>query len=469
MTLHGPHGPIARDLLTTTAVMGLAAALVGPANAQDQVVFEATLAGHAMLPAATFVPAPADAPVLFHTSGKFTAPGNLRDDSLYTREGQTWLSDPDVPRTTGLFLPFTGQPVQGFSGIKSLGDGDYMVLIDNGFGSQVNSPDAMLMALRVSPDWDGGRVGIEDVIYLHDPDGVVPFRIATEATETRYLTGADFDLEGMQPIGDRIWFGDEFGPYIFATDLTGRVTDFLETQVDGEIVRSPDHYALRLPSTPDGSVDFEVRRSRGFEGMAQTVDGRYLRPLFEGPLWDAEAGDWENIDGQQYLRIIELDTETGTFTDNQWLYPLEVNGNNIGDFNMISDTLGLIIERDGGEGDPRLACDGPARPDCFNAPAEFKRVYLVDFSQVDENGAVAKVGYVDLLDIADPDGVALEGTIEGTFTFPFVTIEDVDMVDDRHIIVANDNNLPFSTGRAIGRADNNEFILLDVGDMLAGR
>ena len=48
-----------------------------------------------------------------------------------------------------------------------------------------------------------------------------------------------------------------------------------------------------------------------------------------------------------------------------------------------------------------------------------------------------------------------------------MTIEDVDPVDDRHIIVANDNNLPFSTGREIGTTDNNEFILLEVADMLA--
>jgi hypothetical protein len=40
------------------------------------------------------------------------------------------------------------------------------------------------------------------------------------------------------------------------------------------------------------------------------------------------------------------------------------------------------------------------------------------------------------------------------------------MVDAEHIIVGNDNNLPFSTGRTIGEADANEWILLHVGDML---
>jgi hypothetical protein len=35
-----------------------------------------------------------------------------------------------------------------------------------------------------------------------------------------------------------------------------------------------------------------------------------------------------------------------------------------------------------------------------------------------------------------------------------------------HIIVADDNNLPFSTGRALNKADDNEFVLLDVADFL---
>lgn len=33
--------------------------------------------------------------------------------------------------------------------------------------------------------------------------------------------------------------------------------------------------------------------------------------------------------------------------------------------------------------------------------------------------------------------------------------------------VANDNNYPFSMGREEGRADDNEFILLNVADFLA--
>jgi len=42
---------------------------------------------------------------------------------------------------------------------------------------------------------------------------------------------------------------------------------------------------------------------------------------------------------------------------------------------------------------------------------------------------VRKIGYIDLLNIADPKGVAKVGGKDGKFTFPFVTIENVDMVN----------------------------------------
>jgi hypothetical protein len=321
----------------------------------------------------------------------------------------------------------------------------------------------------VAVDWPTGRVHRLETTFLSDPDALLPFPIATEHTATRYLTGADFDLESIQPAGELFWFGEEFGPYVFATDREGRVVAFYETEVEGEIVRSPDHYAVRTPSVP-GEVTFEVRRSRGFEGMAISPDATMLYPLFEGPLWDAEAGGFEtDAGGDAYLRVLAFDTEERAFTGEQWKYRLEAPRHAIGDFNMIDESRALVIERDGGEGDPRLACAGEPHPDCFNEPARFKRVYLVDFAQTDDEGFVEKVGYVDLLNIQDPKGVALHGTIDDVFTFPFVTIEDVDMVDENHIVVANDNNLPFSTGRTIGEPDANEFILLAVGDFLAAR
>lgn len=56
-----------------------------------------------------------------------------------------------------------------------------------------------------------------------------------------------------------------------------------------------------------------------------------------------------------------------------------------------------------------------------------------------------EAGTVGIIECASaPDGGAC-------FAFPFVTIEDVLVLDRRTLLVANDNNLPFSTGRTPGR------------------
>ena len=102
-------------------------------------------------------------------------------------------------------------------------------------------------------------------------------------------------------------------------------------------------------------------------------------------------------------------------------------------------------------------------------PAKFKRIYKVDLGQADGDGFVKKVGYIDLMDIDDPNKLARQGGKDGKLTFPFFTIENVDRVDDTHIIVGNDNNLPFSSSRDPNKADDNEFVLLEVGEFLKAK
>jgi hypothetical protein len=269
-------------------------------------------------------------------------------------------------------------------------------------------------------------------------------------------------------VGNLHWIGDEFGPYLIAVDRTGKVVSFHETEVEGKVVRSPDHHAVATPATP-GQVRFEVRRSRGFEGMAASPDGRFLYAMLEGPIYVGEQPTVETVGGKEVLRILEFDVQARKWTGKSWKYALEVAGNNIGDFNMIDATRALVIERDNLEGDPRLLCKPEQKSGCFPKVAEFKRVYLIDMAQVNDAGLVKKVAYVDLLNVADPKGVAKVGTVDGRFTFPFVTIENVDVVDERHIVVANDNNLPFSSGRSPNTADATEFVLLEVGDLLTRR
>jgi hypothetical protein len=439
-----------------------ACAALGPAQAQQ--AFPAVLAGHAVLPARSFVAAPEDAPADLRTSGKFTTA--RRVDRPGTVEGTS------AGRPTGVSLPFQGQPLQGHSGIKRMPDGSFWILTDNGAGAKANSPDFMLYLNRYAVDFRSGRFERLETVFLHDPDRKVPFRIAEEGTVQRYLTGADFDPESFQFAGGSIWVGDEFGPFLIRADTSGKVLEVFDTLVDGKVVRSPDHPAVTTAAAPDARAPaFEVKRSKGFEGMAASKDGSRLYALLEGPVWNEATKSYEAVEGgRQYLRVLEFDVRAGRWTGRHWKYVLEANHHAIGDFNMIDGTTGLVIERDNGEGTPDKACpEGQKRTDCFHDLAKFKRVYKIELTDTNAGGELRKIGYVDLLNIQDPQRLARKPTAGGVLAFPFFTIENVDVVDATHIVVGNDNNLPFSSSREPNQADDNELVLLDVGDLLRAR
>ncbi len=446
---HALFASVALGLLTTAALA-------------EDTVFPATLAAHAVLPANTIIAAPADAADYLKTSGKFTTPDRKRTEALGTVPGK------DGVRLTGLSLPFDGQPMQGFSGIKTMPDGTFWSLSDNGFGNKLNSSDTMLMLHNIEIDWDAGKIEALKTVFLTDPDKKAPFPIVMEGAAKRYLTGADFDVESIQPVADGFWVGEEFGPYILKFDLEGELTEVVSTTVDGKPVTSPDNPTLAVQADPSKPMPvFNIKRSGGYEGLALSKDGGKLYGLLEGPIWT----DGENVErgeGRPALRIVELDVASKTWTGRSWLYPLAEGGEAIGDFNMLDEKTALVIERDNGAGTADKACANPKepKPDCFAVGAKVKRVYKIEMTDENAGRAVRKIGYIDLLKIADPDNRKRQGGGEGFYDMPFVTIENVDRVDDTHIVVGNDNNLPFSAGRSIDKADDNEFVLLEVGEFL---
>lgn len=425
-----------------------------------QQAFPATLAGHAVLPAFTVIPAPKDAPQDLQVAAKFTTP--RRVEAIGTVMGQSGGRD------TGVSLPFKGQPIQGHSGIKRMADGSFWILTDNGAGAKANSADFMLYLNHYTVDFKTGQFNRQKTVFLHDPDKKVPFRITQEGTDQRYLTGADFDPESFQFAGGALWIGDEFGPYLIKADLNGKVLGVFETKVDGKLVRSPDAPGVLMPGAPDAKpTPFEVKRSKGYEGMAASKDGSKLYALLEGALWNEDAKAYENVGGKQVLRVLEFDVKSEQWSGRHWKYVLEANNLAIGDFNMIDGTTGLVIERDNGEGTADKACPADQkRTDCFHDLAKFKRVYKIEMSDANVGGAIRKIAYIDLMAIADPAKLARKPLTNGVLTFPFFTIENVDIVDARHIIVGNDNNLPFSSSREPNKADDNELILLEVSEFL---
>ncbi|WP_407674264.1 esterase-like activity of phytase family protein [Nodularia harveyana] len=234
----------------------------------------------------------------------------------------------------------------------------------------------------------------------------------TLRNEENYLT-LKFDGTPQTP-------EDEFRQLI-DLGLDGFFTDFPET---GRMV--VDEYLPNLAT------------SRGFEGMAYSPDRSTLYPLLEGTV---------DGDPEKSLRIYEFDVATKAYQGLLGYYQTEVAGHAIGDFTPINENEFLVIERDGGQGES----------------AQFKKIYKVDFSNIDANGFVEKVEIVDLLNIQDPNDLNGDGLT--TFDFPFVTIEDVLVINSNTILVANDNNYPFSVGRGPD-IDNNEIITLKLDQFL---
>ncbi|MFF4419109.1 esterase-like activity of phytase family protein [Streptosporangium sp. NPDC001559] len=312
----------------------------------------------------------------------------------------------------GVTPPFPGQPVQGFSGVVRRGDGTFDVLSDNGYGAKANSADFLLRVHRIRPDLRRGTVRVLGGFDLSDPDGRVTWPLTRS---DRKLTGADFDVESIVRTSDgTYWIGDEFGPFLLHFSATGRL---LETPVPLPGVRAPENPSLNGEQP-------NLASSKGFEGMARSVDGRTLYPLLEGTVAGDPAGT---------LRINEFDLRSRSYTGRRWTYRLESPGNAIGDMIAVDGNRFLVIERDNLQGDA----------------AAFKRIYQVDLR--DER----KTLVADLLDLANPAGL---GGFGETFRFPFQTIEDVVILDDRTLGVLNDNNFPFSAGRTPGEPDNDEFI-----------
>ena len=394
-----------------TVVFCLLASLAGSTMA-------ATLTGRAVLPAVTFAPGP--------TSGRLIGPGPFN----------------------GIIPPFPDkQPIQGFSGALDRGDGTFEVMADNGFGAKADSADFHLRVYTVRPNFATGSGGsanvtVERFVELTDPERRSGFPIQNENLLGRMLTGADFDIESIQRGRDgSLWIGDEFGPFVLHVAASG---DLLDAPFPTPGVQSDSN-----PFIPAGTGN--LPNSRGFEGMAISPDGRFLYPMLEGALKT-------DPDPKLTLRIFEFDTVAKAFTGRLWRYRLEDPSNALGDLQAINGHELLVIERDGAQ--------GPA--------AALKKVFKIELSQTDSEGFVSKAEVLDLLDIADPNGISTSAPLPrpgdfglgDRFRFPFVTIEDVVVLSPAELLVINDNDFPFSAGRNPSLSDDNEFIRVLLDDAL---
>jgi len=193
---------------------------------------------------------------------------------------------------------------------------------------------------------------------------------------------------------------------------------------------------------------FRAQTSGGFEGMAITPDGKKLLPMLEKTLVGAPACQ---------TQIYAFDLRTHRYTGEHWTYPYEPRGVSIGDFQLADRHHGLIVERDNTTGDV----------------TGFKALEEVTLGA--PGTTVGKREAASLVNIADPAGISLPAGpgdvgLGNPFAFPFVTIEDIVILDRRHVVVLNDNNFPFSVGRHVGGGapDDDELIVLRLARPIGG-
>ena len=413
-------------------------------------------------------------------SGAFLSVQNRSDALKNGVVGSQTFGEPYFPN---------GQPVQGFSGLVPVGDGSWWALADNGFGTRDTSADWQLAIYRIDPGFAQGHPTVLETVLLSDPANKVTWQTVCDPTGTplppltinalpaptaacttpsapNLLTGFDFDPESIEVGADgSFWIGDEFGPFLLHADRQGRL---LEAPIGYPNVKSPQNPTLAIPAEKPN-----VAASRGFEGLAISPDRKQLYAMFEGPI---------EGDHQQDVRIATFDIKKGRFTGEVRKLRMEMPGTRVNltglrltdgstpypdpappagtqsaaELTAIDKNRFLVVERDGaGDGEP--------------AP-RFKKVLVIDTSKV-RDGYVEKQPLVDLMAVPDPQKVGNDGDF---FRFPFNTIESVHVVDDRTIIVANDNNYPTSNGRARSTtptrttlgADDDELILVELGSSL---
>jgi hypothetical protein len=268
-------------------------------------------------------------------------------------------------------------------------------------------------------------VQLQGGFHLSDPDGHATFALQRG---DRVLTGGDFDPESIVRAPDgTYWIGEEFGPSLLHVDDAGRLLQAPVLLPDG--VSSPDDQWSRPAN---------LKSSKGVEAMVTSPDGRYLYPLLEGTV----TGDPEGT-----TRMYEFDRTRNEFTDRGWRYRLDRPNHATGDAVAVDEHRLLVIERDNGQA----------------AKAVVKKVYLLDRRVVEPDGTMRKALLVDLLNVGNPRRV---GAHADPFRMPFQCIEGIVLLDERTLLLVNDNNFPSDAGRVAGVPDDNEFATIVLPESL---
>lgn len=122
------------------------------------------------------------------------------------------------------------------------------------------------------------------------------------------------DTEGIIALDDgTFWVGDEFGPSLVHIDASGRV---LARHVPEGVSLIGARYPV-YPTLP--ALTARRQLNRGFEGIAQSPDGKWLFLTFQSPLAHPDEAAHQSA---RHVRLWRLEASTLQVAS-QYLYPLD--------------------------------------------------------------------------------------------------------------------------------------------------
>ena len=291
---------------------------------------------------------------------------------------------------------------------------------------QVNSPDYRLCVylFDVRPRTEAGpdsRTALQAVMELSDPAKFFPWRLADEN-----VSGA--------PAHRRRRRSRVAGRHARRHFLDGRrarplAAAFLDRRRSArgaggiaDNVRSPDH-----PLVLGGQRTATLARTRGFEAMDLAGDNKTLVTILEG----AVTGDASADSGA----CSAIDTAAGN-----WLPAL-----------LYMSWMRTPCRSPTCRASTAIASWSSSATICEGDAAKAKRVYSIDLDKAMPGKPLAKKLVIDLLAIGNARGLAETAPPGAPFRYPYLTIESIQVLDRKHVVLVNDNNYPATGGRGAAR------------------
>lgn len=311
----------------------------------------------------------------------------------------------------GITFPRGYQPVGTFSALFPSQDAQSWLVLSSGtFGAPQNSKDYLLTIQVVDLNWKNGSADIYDPIILADPKKKVG-SIVNGGSPTRYLTGADFSPQAFVQMADgSFWVAEAYGPAL------------LHFKDNGQLLEAP----------------ISLKAGGPLQGMG-------LQPN-SNQLIIAQRGQGASVVFRAF------DTTQKQLGQPLTTYQLSDASNNVSDVTMVGADKALVIEEDSQQG----------------ANAKFKKIFLADLS----TNPTTQTLVVDLLNIADPNGIATSKVfadqpanaygLSGPFKFPYMDVAAVYPTGSNTLLVVNNNHMPNGTARSANRADDSDFIALQI-------